>query len=241
MISLSSIWVVGYLIAAFGLSVGGGIAWIFRGLQKKIYIIYSICAGLILGLLSFEIAPEAIELGNWMVFALGFSLGVIIFKLIHKASEALLAPASSKHSSLQMGILLILGISIDYIPLGIVLGSNPYSDHNGPILQAILLHGIPEGIIVFTALFTAGLGIKTWLFLPLVVASPVAIGAYFGSSLGIINPLFWSFSMSLAVGILYMITVKEILTETIKDAPSSYVFLLALLSFGGIGGYFLLI
>lgn len=242
MINLSSIWVVGYFYTALGFSIGGFIAWILKGFQKKIYIIYSICAGLILGLLSFEIAPEAIELGNWIIFSFGFFVGVIIFKLMHKASKALLATiGSDKHLSLHTGILLILGISIDYLPLGMVLGSSQNSTLNLSILQAILLHSIPEGIVVFTALFMVGLGIKTWILLPLFVASPVAIGAYFANSLDIINPWFWSFSISLTVGILYMITVKEILTETIQDSPTSYVFLLALLSFGCIGGYLLLI
>jgi len=90
-------------------------------------------------------------------------------------------------------------------------------------------------------LFLVGLGIWTWIILSLLVASPVGIGAYFGKSLGIGNPLFWSFSISLALWTIYMVTVKEVLTESIKDSSSTHVFLLALLGFGCIGGYFLLI
>lgn len=71
------------------------------------------------------------------------------------------------------------------------------------------------------------------------VAAPVGIGAYFGSLLGIGHPLFWSFSISLAVGTIYMIIVKEVIMGAIKD--TSRVLLIAMISFGCIGFYFFLL
>lgn len=239
---MSLVWVVGYLSTSLGFSIGGIIAWLLRGVQRRIDTIYSICAGLILGLLSFELSPEAIDLGSWITFIAGFMAGVILFKVIHRASNILLPKkVQDNHLSLRTGILLMLSITFHNLPIGIVLGANQSSALNQSLLQTLLLHNIPEGIIVFTPLFMAGLGIWTWFLISLIVASPVGIGAYFGSSFGIGNPMMWSFSVSLAVGTIYMVTVKEILMESIKDSSSSRVFLLALFGFAGIGWYFLLI
>lgn len=222
-------------------SLGGVIAWGIKGFQKKIDFIYSVCAGLTLGLLSFEIAPEAIELGNWITFITGFFVGIILFEVAHKTLKILIGTTngSDKSFSLQTGILLILSISFHNLPIGIVLGSTQNTSLEFSMLQAILLHNVPEGIIVFTPLFIGGQGIWSWLFFSLMVAAPVGIGAYFGSILGIVHPLFWSFSISLAVGTIYMIIVKEVILGAIKD--TSRVLLFAIISFGCIGFYFFLL
>lgn len=236
---MSLIWVMGYIYTALGFSIGGVIAWALRGVQRKIDTIYSICAGLILGLLSFEVAPEAINLGNWITFFVGFVIGVILFKITHKILKNLFGTFKGKDNfSLQTGILLFLSISFHNLPIGIVIGSNQESSFEMTLLQTILLHNIPEGIIVFTPLFIAGLGVWTWLFLSLIVAIPVGFGAYIGNSMGIGNPMFWSFSISLAVGTIYMITIQEIIMESIKDF--SKVLIIALISFGCMGGFLFL-
>ena len=96
------------------------------------------------------------------------------------------------------------------------------------MLQAILLHNVPEGIIVFTLLFVAGQVLVLVIF-SLLVAAPVGLGAYFGSTLGNGNPFLWSFSISLAAGTIYMIIVKEVIMEAIKD--TSNVLLISTISF----------
>ncbi|MBK3495281.1 ZIP family metal transporter [Viridibacillus sp. YIM B01967] len=238
---MTLIWVIGYLYTAVGFSIGGVIAWVLKGFQKKIDIIYSICAGLTLGLISFEIAPEAIVLGNWLTFILGFIVGVILFKILHKTLAIFIGATKNhvKNFSLQTGILLMLSIAIHNLPIGIVLGANQDSTVKTSLLQTILLHNIPEGIIVFTPLFIAGLGLWSWFFISLIVSLPVGIGAYIGSSIGIGSPMFWSFSISLAVGTIYMVTVKEVLLESMKESPN--VLIIAIISFGVIGGFLFLI
>lgn len=240
---MSLIWVIGYVYTAIGFSLGGIIAWGIKGIQKKIDTIYSICSGLTLGLLSFEIAPEAIILGNWTTFILGFLVGAILFEITHSVLKTLFRATkkTDKSFSLQTGILLVPSISFHNLPVGVVLGSTQDSTVELSILQTILLHNIPEGIIVFTPLFIAGFGVSIWLILSLIVALPVGIGAYLGSSLGIVSPLFWSFSISLAVGTIYMVIVQEVILESVRTFSSVHVLLLILLSFGCIGLFFYLI
>lgn len=238
-VNMSSIWVVGYLCTALGFAIGGVIAWILRGFQKRIDTVYSICAGLILGLISFEIAPEAIDIGNWFTFISGFLIGVSLFKFIHKSFkyQVELTERKEKLSPLYTGAMLMLSIALHNLPIGITLGSNQDSKLDMSILQTIFLHNVPEGIIVFSPLFIAGLGIWTVILFSLIVALPIGAGAYFGSFLGIDDPIFWSVFISISIGMIYMVTVKEILTDSIKNSSSARVFLLAVIGFVVIGSY----
>lgn len=214
-----------------------------NGLQKRMDVLYSICAGSLLGMLSFEIAPEALELGNWITFSVGFFIGVLIFKFVHSITNLFVGSIRdrSKRSFFHSGILLALSISFHNFPIGVILGANQNVSFNQSLLQTIILHNIPEGIIVFTPLFMAGLGIGSWLLLSLVIAFPVGIGAYLGKLVGIGSPLIWSLTIGLAVGTIYMVTTKEVLTESIKNASPIQVFFLALFGFVITGWYFLMI
>lgn len=237
---MTSIWVVGYLCTALGFGIGGVIAWILKGFQKRMDTVYSICAGLILGLISFEIAPEAIELGNWSTFIAGFLIGIILFKFIHNSfkTQMVLRKSKEKLDPLYTGVMLMFSISLHNLPIGITLGSNQDTTLNFSILQTILLHNIPEGIIVFSPLFMTGLGGGTLILFSLIVALPVGVGAYFASIVGIENPVFWSLFISLSIGMIYMVTIKEIITDSIKESSSTRVFIFALLGFSVIGAFF---
>ncbi|MGE7625438.1 ZIP family metal transporter [Viridibacillus sp. NPDC096237] len=234
---MNIIWVIGYVYTVIGFSAGGVIAWILRGVQKKIDIIYGICAGLTLGLLSFEITPEAIILGNWITFIFGFLTGVVLFQIAHKVLHVLFGATKNhvKNGALKTGILLMLSITFHNLPIGIVLGANQNSTVKESLLHTILLHNLPEGIIVFTPLFIAGLSVWTLFFLTLIISLPVGIGAYIGNSIGIGNPIIWSFAISLAAGTIYMVTIKEVLLESIKD--SSGILLIAVISFFAMGAF----
>ena len=124
------------------------------------------------------------------------------------------------------------------MPIEIVLGATHDTSLELSMLQAILLHNIPEGIIAFTLFACSRSGDLVLVIFSFIVAAPVGLGAYFGSTLGTGNPFLWSFSISLAVGTIYMIIVKEVIMEAIKD--TSHVLLIATISFGCIGLYFLL-
>lgn len=54
-------WLLGFLWTSAGIFIGGVLAWLFKGINKKAHIIYALCTGIILGLISFEVLPEAVE------------------------------------------------------------------------------------------------------------------------------------------------------------------------------------
>lgn len=201
--------------------------------------IYAVCTGLILGLLSFEIIPEAIQYGNWNIFFGGFLAGVLLFKIIHLSFHIL--PGLKKQPNMRTGLLLTVIISIHNIPMGVILGSSQYSEIRLSLLQTLTMHNIPEGMILFTPLFAAGLRFFLLFFFSFVVAAPIAIGAFIGEVMSVQNNLLWVFMISLTIGTIYMVTVKEILPESIKHSSIGFSMLTAVFSFCVIGAYFLYI
>ena len=240
---MSSILVSGTLLTMAGFGLGGFIAWFTKGIENRADVIYCICGGLILGLLSFEVVPEAIELGNWWTVVLGVVIGVFLFLLLHRIASHKISRNKKGEKSFAFftGLMLLFGIAIHNFPIGISLGIASSPDITRSILQTILLHNVPEGIIVFTPLFIAGVRKRTCLLLTILVSLPVGAGAYIGSSLGIDNPYIWSILMSLSIGMIYMVTIKEILVEAVKIIPSVQMFILALLGFCFMGIYFSII
>ncbi|WP_394188140.1 ZIP family metal transporter [Paenisporosarcina quisquiliarum] len=237
---MSSIWVSGTLLTMVGFGLGGFIAWFTKGLENRTDVIYCICGGLILGLLSFEVVPEAIEMGNWWTVVLGVFLGLFMFVILHRVAAFIISRRKKGKNSFAFftGLMLLFGIAIHNFPIGISLGVTSDPDITRAILQTILLHNVPEGIIVFTPLFMAGIRKRTCILLTLLVSLPVGAGAFVGRTLGIDNPLMWSLLMSLSIGMIYMVTIKEILVEAVRIIPSFQMFILALLGFGFIGIYF---
>ncbi|QUW24013.1 ZIP family metal transporter [Sporosarcina sp. Marseille-Q4063] len=236
---MTHIWFIGFLSTFAGISIGGVIAGLINGFKRSIGTIYAVCTGLILGLISFEIAPEAIQLGNWLIFLLGFLAGVFIFNLIHMGvhNNSVITKASHKHHNRRLGLFLALIISIHNFPMGIVLGAGEQSQLSISLLQALLLHNIPEGMILFTPLFIAGFSFNMLFFLSIFIAVPVALGAFFGEMIGMQNNLLWAFLISLTVGTIYMVTIKEILTESIRQSSNTYSFLVAFIAFWLMGAY----
>jgi len=236
---LAHFWFIGFLSTFVGIGVGGIIAYFINGLKRSIGTIYAVCTGLILGLISFEIVPEVLQLSNWIIFFLGFLAGVILFELIHLGFHK--NPANStesrKQHSLRIGLFLALIISIHNFPVGVVLGTSEHSKFSIALLQALILHNIPEGMILFTPLFISGIRFSLLLFLSIFIAVPVAIGALIGEMIGMQNNILWAFLISLTVGTIYMVTIKEILTESIRQSSNIYSFLVTLISFGLIGAY----
>ena len=92
-------------------------------------------------------------------------------------------------------------------------------------------------MILFTPLFIAGIRFYILFLLSIVVAVPVGLGALLGEMVGQQNNLIWSFLISLTVGTIYMVTIKEILIESIRQSSNIYSLLVVLVAFCLMGAY----
>ncbi|SOC24278.1 ZIP family zinc transporter [Ureibacillus xyleni] len=227
-------WLIAFLSTFAGIMIGGSIAWLFRGFQQKMNVIYAICAGLILGLISIEMIPETIEISGWFNSFVGIFLGIFLFRGLHSIlhynhTEDLL---SKKSSNIQISLLLMLSILIHNLPMGIMFGANVDSELRYPLLQALFFHSIPEGVILFTPLMLVKHNRSLWIIFSFIVSIPVAIGAFIGKFIGQEFFLISAFIMSFTIGLILMVTITEILFVSLKKSHALSIVLYTLAGFG---------
>ncbi|MFS0876732.1 ZIP family metal transporter [Solibacillus isronensis] len=232
-------WLLGLLCTSLGIFIGGMIAWLFKGLQQRVDIIYGLCAGVIMGLVIFEIIPEVIELGGWLSTFIGFTIGMITFKILHNSLHYNRGKKSTTKKKLYIrtGLLLIFSFSVHNLPMGITLGANQDSDFTITLLQTLLFHSIPEGIILFTPLILAGINIFVVFLISIFVSIPVSLGVFIGGLLGLVYQSINTILISITVGIIFMITVSEILYPALVKSSIFKVLFWILIGLGIIGFY----
>ncbi|MEK5186770.1 ZIP family metal transporter [Solibacillus sp. FSL W7-1324] len=229
-------WLLGFLWTSAGIFIGGVLAWLFKGINKKAHIIYALCTGIILGLISFEVLPEAVESGGWLSTVIGFILGMMLFKLLHSRLHFREDKShTAKKLYIRTGLLLMLSFAVHNLPIGITLGANEEPGLTKALLQTLLFHSIPEGIILFMPLVLAGLSLFAILLISLLVSIPVALGVFIGGFL--VHPFLNTIFMSFAMGMIFTVTVSEILYPALHKSTVLKVVCCTLIGFGLIGYY----
>lgn len=229
---MGTAWMIGAFASALGIGVGGGLAWIMKGIQRGFAFIYSLCAGLIMGLLILEMIPDSIELGGVVVLVIGLTTGSLFFLYIHLLMDkvTIITNSHQKDIFVRSGVLLTISIAIHNFPVGIVLGQTLGTEVGSVMLTTLLLHNIPEGIIIFTPLFLAGFGILTWMLFTTLITIPIAAGSLLGQLFDIGAPSFLAFLINLTIAVIFMVSLKEIFGEAVKN--SSIVYCLVVGGFG---------
>jgi len=232
-------WLIGYLSTVSGLLIGGFLSWTFNRVQKDPTIVYSICSGFILGLLSLEIVPEGIRLGGWIICSIGFFIGVLVYKILHL--RPINKEIKKQHIALNTGLLMACSICLHNLPIGIILSSESEGLFSTSLLKTIFFHNIPEGMILFAPFIIHSKHPFRCLFLPFIVALPVGIGIIVGGLFEPIHPILVSLMISFAVGTMYMITVAEVLSYALNKNSTKQTLLWSILGFGCIALYFFIL
>lgn len=231
---MNAAWAVGAIASGLGIGVGGGLAWILKGTQQSFGFIYSLCGGLILGLVFLEMIPESIKLGGPANLTVAGITGFFLFLFIHRFMDniTIITNSHQKDIFVRTGVILAVSVAIHNFPVGIALGSTIGSEIGGSILTTLVIHNIPEGIIIFTPLFLAGFGLFTWALFTVFITFPTALGSFLGQFSHINMPIIFSFIVNLAIAVIFMVAVKEILAEAMKKSPIWYCLLIGLTGFG---------
>jgi zinc transporter, ZIP family len=231
---MSTAWIMGSIASALGIGVGGGLAWLLKGIQKGFAFTYSLCAGLIIGLLCLEMIPESIELGGWIILIIGFGFGLVLFHFLHQIMNNIMIITNSnkKENFIRSGTLLAISIAIHNFPVGIALGSTLGTDLGGLMLTTLILHNIPEGIIVFTPLFLAGFGLLSWILITILITFPIAVGSLLGQAFHINMPSLLALLINLAIAIIFMVAIREIFLEAVKESNLMYSTIIGLVGVG---------
>lgn len=231
---MGTTWIISAFASAIGISIGGGLAWVMKGFQRGFGFIYSLCTGLIIGLLFLEMIPESIQLGGWIILAIGIAIGLLLFQYIHQLMNkiTIITDSHQKDIFVRSGVLLAFSIALHNFPVGIALGPTLGTDIGSLMLTTLVFHNIPEGIIVFTPLFLAGFGILTYVLITVIISVPIALGVLLGQLFNLGIPSLLSFMINLSIAIIFMVAVKEIFVEAVRNSTLLYSLVIGLFGFG---------
>ncbi len=144
-------------------------------------------------------------------------------ELIHADHYSVHAQKKShgNHDLFMAGIVMACAIALHNMPEGMVIGAS-YAGDAGEITtgagfliaMVIGLHNIPEGMSVSVPLISGGM--KKWKAVGVAALSgaPTVLGSMIGYSIGMLSPVWLSFSMSFAGGAMLYVVFSELLPES---------------------------
>ncbi|WP_051541206.1 ZIP family metal transporter [Caldalkalibacillus mannanilyticus] len=206
---------IGFVSCCAGMIIGGIFSTLFKNLHPIfIPIIFSLCTGFIVGLVTIDILPESIHIGGYSPTIIGLLLGGFFYKYLHKISHII--SINTKDSLLKTGLVMALSISLHNFPSGLALGASANDTFIHSMIMTMILHTIPEGIAIMTPILLAGYSIAALIPISLFVSFPVGLGALLGSTALFEATWVFSILISLSMGIVLFMTIKEIFLESLK-------------------------
>lgn len=220
----------------------GGLIGIFLGKStfRTVSMVLTFASGVMISISLFDLMPEAYEISNPWVTALGVLMGVIIICLLnyfidkltqrakrkvqthtsletlHHQDDLVLNKANQK-SLLRAGFIMLIAIALHNVPEGLAIGSSGAVSSNLSVTLALLLalHNIPEGMAMAAPLAAGGVSKIKTLVLILISGSTTILGGALGSLIGSIGGIATALSLSFAAGAMLYVTFCEILPQAV--------------------------
>jgi len=225
--------IMGFVFGGIGTSIGGLISvLIYKPSDKMVSGILSFAAGIMLAVTSFDLMPEAYEIGGFFIVTLGLFIGLIIvfFTKDMIPADKLKQYKGKKLSYIKMSLIIIISISLHNFPEGVAVGSSyVYSNDLGVKIGILIAaHDIPEGISVGVPLVMAGVAPLMVIIITLLTGLPTALGAVFGALAGGISEYFIAFCLSAAASSMLYVSANELIPEAylLYNGKSSSIMLL---------------
>jgi ZIP family zinc transporter len=226
-------FIIGFIIGGIGTCVGGLFSVIIsKPSDRALSGMLNFAAGIMLSIISFDLVPEAYEIGGFFVVTLGLAIGLLIVFTAEQLipSHKLTKFKGKKLSYIKMSLIIMISMSLHNFPEGIAIGSSAvYSEKLGlKIGLLIAAHDIPEGMSVGIPLLLAGTSPLSIVLLTLLTGLPTAFGTVFGALLGSISEYFIAFCLSAAASSMLYVSSNELIPEAslLYKGKSNAVFLL---------------
>ncbi|MFA9423793.1 MAG: ZIP family metal transporter [Sedimentibacter sp.] len=226
-------FIAGFLIGGIGTCIGGLISVLIGNpSDRTVSGLLSFAVGIMLAIITFDLMPEAYEIGGFFIVTLGLVVGLVMVffaeemipvKQLHKFK-------GKKLNYIKMSIVLIISLSLHNFPEGVAVGSSSIYSNNLGIKIGILIaaHNIPEGMSIGIPLVMAGVSPLYVVLLTLITGLPTAFGSVLGAVLGGISKYFIAFCLSAAASSMLYVSANQLLPEAhiLHKGKSSAIFLL---------------
>lgn len=192
---------IGFLCGVFGTGLGAALSFSIRKDDIRIVsFIMELAAGLMVGVVAFELLPEAFELSGLLIGITGLAVGAVIAMLAQEYIHS--KQAICENESAVTGFMVAAGIALHNFPEGLAIGSGLGSSVKLGLTLAIViaLHNIPEGMAIGLPLKHGGYSPMRTLLAAFTAGLPMAAGALIGCFLGDISLHIVGFCLALAGG-----------------------------------------
>jgi len=207
--------IAGFLTSWIGLFIGILSSSFMKSKERRFKgTVLGLLGGFTLGIVFFDLLPDAFEAGSIYIAIAGIAIGLILSvyldgKLSHHDA---LTSENKSYSFLKASIFMSIGIGIHNLPSGIALGSLISAT---PIVGlqlaiALTLHGIPEGLTLGIFFRECNASKSKLILIPVLTSIPMGIGAILGGAI-LKSPFFISISLSFAGAMILYITLRETL------------------------------
>lgn len=226
-------FIIGFFIGGVGTCIGGLISvMVKKPNDRTVSGMLSFAAGIMISIISFDLMPEAYEIGGFFIVTLGLATGLLVVFIAENMipEKKLSRYTGKKLSYMKMSLIIMISMSLHNFPEGVAVGSSAVYSENLGLKIAILIaaHDIPEGMSVGVPLVMTGASPLSVVLLTVLTGLPTAFGAVFGAALGGISKYFIAFCLSTAASSMLYVSANELIPEAniLYKGKSSAVFLL---------------
>jgi len=194
-----------------------------RSTERSLAFFLGLAAGIMCGVVFFDLLPSSLKYGNLLTSAVGFVLGVGVLLILDGMMGTMMNFLDSSFNAsghlLRLGTLVGIGIALHDFPEGIAIAAGYTAEVRlGVIIAlAIGLHNIPEGMAVAAPLLMGGMGKKRTSFAVALVSLVTPLGALLGFWLVHLSKSLISFMLALAGGAMSYIVALELVPEAVRN------------------------
>lgn len=213
------------ILGAISSLIGGTLGSICSIKSKKtVSFLYEITAGVMTGIVCFEMLPESLGMANIIYSVLGICVGVLLIYILDLFIQKL---NNTKNNSKIIALVVMLSMAIHNAIEGLAIGSSfVFSISLGTaVLLGMFLHDIPEGMVVGITSKIEGKHTKRIIFETSIVGACVGIGTFIGGYLGKINEKYIAISLSIAAGAMLYLVACELIPESKKNSKEKKIYL----------------
>ncbi|AKL93717.1 zinc/iron permease [Clostridium aceticum] len=217
---------IGFMVGVLGTGIGGSMAFLMRNPTKRfLSAVIGLSSGLMVAIVTFELIPEAFDIGGVLPTAAGIALGAFTASYIDMFISRLWRKSfGTKQGYIKTAILLGIGIALHNFPEGLAIGSGFSAQTRLGVGLAIViaLHNMPEGLAMVTPMKVGGYSSTKAFLLTLLAGAPMGLGAFVGVLIGEYAYDFIGVCLAFAGGTMLYITFGELIPRA-KDLHSGRI------------------
>lgn len=224
------ILVIMSIIGGISSGIGGVISAIIKiNSKNKLAMLYELTAGIMTGIVCFDMLEEAFSISNVFIVIISVLVGITMIIMLDKLIDSNKININNNYS--KMSLVIMISMAFHNFIEGIAIGSSfIYSFTLGMIvLISIILHDIPEGIVVGMSSKIDKKSTFKVIYDSVISGVFTGFGAMFGYLIGKVDEVYISICLAIAAGVMLYIVSCDLIPSSKKLTDSKKVYIVYIL------------